>query len=112
MQTWLPNLLYAFRAFRDSLGLTCTILLTIALGIGANTAIFTVAYATLLAPLPYPHPDRLVNVWSKIQGHRNGVSPGDFTDWKRHATSFEDLNAGSEDNFNIATPERPEFLDG
>ena len=54
------NLRYTMRNLRESLGLTITILLTIALGIGATTAIFTVDYATLLAPSPYPHPDRLV----------------------------------------------------
>jgi putative ABC transport system permease protein len=112
MRTLLQNLRDSFRSLRESLGLTCTILLTIALGIGANTAIFTVAYATLLAPLPYPNPDRLVNVWSSVQGHRDGVSIGDFIDWRRRSTSFDDLNIGSEDNFNVATPESPEFLDG
>jgi putative ABC transport system permease protein len=71
-----------------------------------------VAYATLLAPLPYPHPDQLVNVWSKLQGHRTWVSSGDFTDWKRQSTAFEDLNAWGTDNFNIATQDRPEFIDG
>ena len=74
MQGLLQNLRYTLRTLRESLGLTTTILLTIALGIGATTAIFTVDYATLLAPSPYPHPDRLVNIWSKIQGHRNFVS--------------------------------------
>ncbi len=112
MQTWLPNLLYAFRAFRESLGLTVTILLTIAPGIGANTAIFTVVYATLLAPLPYPQADQLVNVWSKVQGQRGLVSPGDFFDWKRQSTAFQDLNLGGPNNFNLATQDSPEFLDG
>ena len=83
MEGLIQNLRYTFRTLRESLGVTATILLTIALGIGANTAIFTVDYATLIAPSPYPHPDRLVNVWSKIQGHRNFVSAGDFADWKR-----------------------------
>ena len=78
MQNLLRSLRHTFRTLRESLGLTVTILLTIALGIGATTAIFTIVYATLLAPSPYPHPDQLVNVWSKLQGHRNYVSPGDF----------------------------------
>ena len=93
------NLRDTFRSLRESLGLTCTILLTIALGIGANTAIFTVAYATLLAPLPYAHPSQLVNVWSKFQGQRSWVSAADFLDWKRQSTSFQDLNAGSRRQF-------------
>jgi putative ABC transport system permease protein len=112
MQTLLQNLRYAFRTLRENLGLTFTILLTIALGIGASTAIFTVAYATLLAPLPYHNPDRLVHVWSKIQGQRNPVSLGDLTDWKQQNTVFEELNAEGEDDFNVATKDRPEFIDG
>ena len=70
--------------------LALTLLFTLALGIGANTAIFTVDYATLIAPLPYPEPDQLVMVWSKVQGHNNGVSAGDFTDWQRDNKVFQD----------------------
>jgi putative ABC transport system permease protein len=106
------NLRYALRTLRANPGLTCTVLVTIALGIGANTAIFTAAYATLLAPLPYPNPDRLVNVWSKVQGHRSGVSPGDYLDWKRQGAVFEDLSLATEDNFNVATGGTREYLDG
>jgi putative ABC transport system permease protein len=106
------NLRYTFRTLRESLGLTITILLTLALGIGATMAIFTVVYATLLAPSPYPHPDRLVNVWSKVQGQRGLVSLADLADWKRQTTAFEDLNAGGSNNFNIATQDSPEFFDG
>ncbi len=86
-------------------------MLTIALGIGANTAIFTVAYATLLAPLPYPEAGQLVNVWSRFQGHRYPVSSGDFADWKRLTTSFADLNVSGTTDSNVATQDRPEFLE-
>jgi hypothetical protein len=65
------NIRYARRMMRKNLGLTVTILITIALGIGANTAIFTVDYATLIAPAPYPDSDQVVMIWSKLQGHRN-----------------------------------------
>jgi putative ABC transport system permease protein len=112
MQSFVQHLRYSLRMLRKSPGLTLTVLLTLVLGIGANTAIFTAAYATLLAPLPYPHPDRLVMVWSKLQGHRNAVSAADFADWKRQGTAFEDLNALSPDDFNIATHDRPEFIEG
>jgi putative ABC transport system permease protein len=108
----LQNLRFSFRALRKTPGLTATILITLALGIGAITAIFTVVYATLLAPSTYPHPDRLVNVWSKLQDHRNVVSIGDFVDWRRKSTLFEELETATTDNFNIATRDRPEYLEG
>jgi hypothetical protein len=74
MQSLFQNLRFSLRMLWKSPGLTLTVLLTLALGIGANTAIFTVDYATLLAPLPYPQPNQLVMVWSKIQTFHNGVS--------------------------------------
>jgi putative ABC transport system permease protein len=92
--------------------LTLTILLTLALGIGANTAIFTVDYATLLAPLPYPQPDQLVVVWSKIKTFHNGISAGDYTDWKNQSHSFSTLSAFTGGAFNIASKEEPENIDG
>jgi predicted permease len=76
-------------------GFTAVAVLALALGIAANTAIFSVVHATLLAPMPYPDPDRLVMVWSRIQGNRNVTAAGDFLDWKRQARSFQDLNAWS-----------------
>lgn len=104
------NLSYAVRQLRRNPGLTLTILLTLALGIGANTAIFTVDYATLLAPLPHHDPDQLVMVWSKIKGDRNGISAGDFTDWKQQSTAFQDINAWTDGSFNIATKDQPEYI--
>ncbi len=62
MSTLLQNIRFSLRILARNPGLTLTILLTLAIGIGANTAIFTVDYATLLAPLPYPQPDQLVMV--------------------------------------------------
>ena len=110
MQTLLQNLRFSLRMLARNPGLTITILLTVALGIGANTAIFTVDYATLLAPLPFPQPNQLVMVWSSIQGNRNGVAAGDFTDWKQQNTVFSDLNAFSGTSFNIATKDQPQYL--
>ncbi len=112
MQTLLQNVRFSLRMLAKNPGLTITVLLTLALGIGANTAIFTVDYATLLAPMPYPDPDQLVMVWSKIQTYHNSVSAGDFTDWKRQATAFQDLNAWSGSRFNIATKDQPELIQG
>ncbi len=69
--------------------------LTLALGIGATTAIFSLVYAVLLAPLPYPDADQLVRVWeTSAQGDpRNVVSSGNVTDWQERARSFSVLGA-------------------
>ncbi len=105
-------MLYGLRQFRKNPGLTVAVLLTLALGIGANTAIFTVDYATLLAPLPYPDAGQLVMVWSKIRGHRNTISAADFLEWKRQSKVFQDLNAQTEGSFNVSTREQPENMQG
>ena len=110
MQTLVQNLRFSLRMLTRNLGLTITVLVTLALGIGANTAIFTVDYATLLAPLPYPQPDQLVIVWSRIQNFHNGVSAGDFLDWKQQSTVFQDLVAMSGGSYNLATKDQPEYV--
>jgi putative ABC transport system permease protein len=103
---------YALRQLRKSTGFTVTAILTLALGIGATTAIFTVVYATLLAPMPYPQPDQLVMVWSNIQGNRNSIAAQDFLDWKVQNTVFQDINAFSGQSFNLATKEQPDYIQG
>ena len=112
MQKLLQNLHFSLRMLAKSPGLTITVLLTLAFGIGANTAIFTVDYATLLAPLPYPQPDQLVMVWSKIQSFHNSLSAGDYLDWKHQNSTFQDINAWTGGSFNIATHDQPEFIEG
>ena len=112
MQKLLQDVQYAIRQLIKSPVFTLTAVLTLALGIGANTAIFTVVYATILAPMPFPEPDQLVMVWSKIQDFHNVTSAQDFLDWKSQSTVFQDLNAWSGGNFNLATKEEPEYLQG
>jgi putative ABC transport system permease protein len=112
MQSLLHNLRFSLRMLWKSPGLTLTVLLTLALGIGANTAIFTIDYATLLAPLPYPQPDRLVMVWSKIQTFRNQVTAADFIDWQQQNKTLQDMKAWTGAAFDVATKEQPEFMDG
>jgi len=112
MATILRNLLYTLRQLRKAPVFTITAVLTLALGIGATTAIYTVVYATLLAPMPYPNPDQLVMVWSKIQGFRNGVSAGDFLDWQQQSHSFQALKAFTGTGFNMAGKEAPEMVRG
>src|SRR5262249_45104900 len=99
---------YGVRLLRKNLGFTAVAVLAVALGIAANTAIFSVVYATLLAPLPYPEPDQLVMVWSRIQNNRNVSAAGTYLEWKRQATVFQDLNAWSGRSANLATSDRPE----
>ena len=110
MEKLLQHLRFTLRMLGRNPGLTATVLLTLALGIGVNTAIFTVDYATLVAPLPYPDPNQLVMVWSKLQDGRNVISAGDFTDWKDQSTVFQDLNAWTGQSFNIATKDQPEYI--
>lgn len=102
---------FGIRLLWRSPGFTSVALLALALGIGANTAIFSVVYATLLAPLPYPNPDQLVMVWSRIQGGRNVTAAGDYLDWKEQSAVFQDLNAWTGGAVNLATAERPEQID-
>src|SRR6185437_2032315 len=102
---------FSFRTLIKNLGFTITAVLTLALGIGATTAIFSVVYA-VFEPMPYPKPDQLVMVWSEVQGQKNSVSPGDYLEWKRRSTSFQDINAWSGGSYNVATRERPEQIDG
>ena len=112
MRTLIGNLRYSWRMLRKNPGLTAAVIATLMLGIGATTAIYTVVYAVLLAPLPYPEPNQLVMVWSKIYGHDNGLSAGDFLDWREQSKSFQQLAAWTGGSFNIATQEQPEQLDG
>lgn len=111
MTTIFRNLLYTLRQLRKSPVFTTTAVLTLALGIGATTAIYTVVYAVMIAPMPYPNPDQLVMVWSSIREfHKNGVSAGDFMDWQQQATSFQALKAFSGTTFNMAGKEAPEMV--
>src|SRR5213592_979913 len=102
------DLRYAGRSLRRNPGFATLAVLIMALGIGPNTAIFSIVYATLLAPLPFPDPEQLVIVWSKVRGGRDGTSPAEYVDWKRQATSFQYLEPFWPGYFNLATPEAPE----
>jgi putative ABC transport system permease protein len=86
----LQDLRYTLRALRNSPGFTLVALLTLALGIGANTAIFSFVDGVLLNPLPYPEPERIVRVLEKRpDGGYNGISTLNYLDWKNQNTVFE-----------------------
>jgi putative ABC transport system permease protein len=102
------DLLFGLRLLWKNPGFTTVAVVALALGIGANTAIFSVVYATLLAPLPYNQPDRIVMVWSKVQSNRNGVSAGDFLDWQRQSTTFESMAAWTGAQMSLTTAAQPE----
>jgi putative ABC transport system permease protein len=106
----LQNLRFSLRVLRKNPTFTLAVALTLALGIGATTAIYTVVYATLIAKMPYPQPDQLVMVWLRIQDHRNGVSAGDYTDWVQQSHVFQDLKAFNGASFNMAGKDQPEMV--
>ena len=112
MDSLIKDLRYAIRTLAKSPGFACIALLALALGIGPNTAIFSVVYANLLAPLPYSHPDQLVMVWSKEKGDRNQVSAADFLDWQRQAKSFSELAAFFDQGYNLSSSSEPQFIQG
>src|SRR3989440_5617285 len=85
------DLRFAFRQLRKSPGFTIIAVLTLALGIGANSAIFSVVNHVLLRPLPYPNPDRLVYLNEVSGGTNASIALPDYVDWRKDTTSFEHL---------------------
>src|SRR5213083_489499 len=89
IESLLQDTRYALRILLKNPGFTVVAVLTLALGIGANTAIFSFVNAVLLRPLPYPRPEQIVIVWAETpDGGHNPISTLDFLDWKRQNTVF------------------------
>ena len=94
MRTWLQDVRYAWRMFRKNVLSTLLILASLAIGIGANSSIFSVVDALLLRPLPYRQPERLAAVWlhsPAIGIFRDWPSPGQFVDVQSENRSFEQI---------------------
>lgn len=104
---------YAVRMLAKNPGVCLIAVLTLALGIGANTAIFSVVSAVLLNPLPYEQPDRLVSLWANVPEHGQWrVSPANFLDWKKQNTVFADVVAFGGSAMSLTGDGEPEQLSG
>ena len=102
---------FAFRSMRKSPGFIVIALLTLAIGLGANAAIFSFVDAVLLKPLPYRNPNRIVYVWEKPpHGLRNSISAMNFLDWQRQNTVFEHLSAINWDTLTLSGTGEPQQL--
>src|SRR4051794_8726378 len=95
MDSLIKDIRFAARGLLKRPGFTAIALLALALGIGANTAIFSLVNAVVLRPLPFANPDRLVWVWGNIRsgGNRASVSPPDFLDYREKNKAFENFAA-------------------
>jgi predicted permease len=105
---------YALRQLRKSPGFTAVAVLTLALGIGVNTAIFSVVQGVVLAPLPFDHPDQLVMMLenNSTLKHEVSVSAPDFRDWQHDAHPFQHIAAFMWRSFDLTGPGTPEHIDG
>jgi putative ABC transport system permease protein len=103
------DLKFAVRGLIGAPGLSAAAVVALALGIGPNTAIFSIVYATLLAPLPFPDPDELVRVSPMVVDRQDRASPAEYLEWKERATSFQSLEAFWPGRaLNLATADAPE----
>src|SRR6185369_6858413 len=106
MNTFLQDLRYGMRMLLNKPGFAAVAIITLALGIGANTAIFSVVNAVLLRPLPFAEPDRLVRVYTEFPTmdlRKFWMSVPEFMDIRNEAQSWESIGAWSTGGLNIAT---------
>jgi predicted permease len=109
------DLRYGLRTLIKNPGFTIVAVIALALGIGANSAIFSVVNAVLLRPLPYKNPDQLVVIWENathLGFPKDTPSPANFLDWRQQSSLFEGMAAFAERSFNLTGVGEPERLDG
>ena len=112
LDEFLQDLRYGVRMLRKNLGFSAVAMLTLAVGIGANTAIFGVVNAVLLKPLAMAEPNRVVYLQEQWRDLFPGVSVGNFTEVHRQSASFASLAASNNASFNLATEDAPERVQG
>jgi putative ABC transport system permease protein len=114
MGTILRDLLYTFRTLKSNLAFTAVVVFILALGIGANTAIFSVVNAVILRQLPFRSPERLIMLPAAHRPDPMGeeVSPANFLDWRRESHSFEHLGAYGPASMNLTGGDSPERIKG
>ena len=113
METLLQDLRYSGRMLLKHPGFTLIAVLTLGLGIGANTAIFSIVNAVLLRPFPYHAPEQLVMIGENRSGQNNPVSYPDFVDWRDQNNVFESVSAiRSNESYNLTGTNEPERLQG
>ncbi len=113
LDTLAHDLQFSLRTMTRNPGFTCVAVLTIALGIGANSAMFSVVQGVILAPLPFPEPDRLVFLWQNRPGvPQLEASYPNFEDWQHTSRSFDSMSAIAFHNFDLTSPGKAEHLTG
>jgi predicted permease len=105
------DLRYTLRGLRQSPGFAITAILVVALGVGANTAAFSVADFVLFRPLPFPEPDRLMMLWERTPGYQMELSPGNYADWKAQSKSFSSMGAYSAYAVNLTGSGEPRRIE-
>ena len=113
LETMAQDVRFAVRGMRKNPGFTAIALVTLGLGIGANTALFSVVNGVLLNPLPYPNPEQLVILFGKTkQFEHASVSYPNYLDWEKQSHSFSSMAAFRGENFNVTGQDEPERLQG
>ncbi|HSP07094.1 MAG TPA: ABC transporter permease, partial [Acidobacteriota bacterium] len=111
MTNFWQDIRYAFRMLSNNRGFAVIAVLTLALGIGANSALFSVVNGVLLNPLPYSNPDELYAVYMKTSAFDlSSISYPNFLDWQRQNHSFSTLSAYRADDYNLTGSGEPERL--
>lgn len=112
MEALVKDIRYALRSLRKNPGFTATAVLTLTLGIGANSAIFSVVNGVLLEPLPYPDPDELVAVYQVRRGERGAMAPANFFDMQERSIALEEMAAFEGGTYTLTGAGDPARVEG